>query len=335
MVGREHFILQNAQGETEQSLITSFLLLFYGEATHVPRRILLSHEVEDEPTVRAWLAEVSGHAVALNAPKRGEGARLMALAVRNATETLERAELERASEVERTAGAMLELQQILELPTIPDRIEGYDISHVQGAYTVASMSVLDHARPKPADYRRFRIRTVDHSDDFASMQEVLRRRFEHLVEQSRAPSQENEKWGVIPDLVVIDGGKGQLNAAMEVMHELELEIPTVGLAKQREEIFTPGVSDPIVLPRDSEALFLLQRVRDEAHRFAITYHRQSRGKGALKSSLDEIPGVGPRRKKALLQRFGSVDAIRAASEEEIGAVPGMTKRTAAALKERL
>lgn len=335
MVGREHFILQNAQEESEPSLITSFLLLFYGEASHVPERLLLSHEVQDEATVKEWLVQAARHRVDLNAPRRGEGARLVALAVKNATETLERLELERANEVERTAGAMLELQEALALPTIPERIECFDISHVQGAYTVASMSVLEQARPRPAEYRRFRIRTVDHNDDFASMQEVLRRRFGHLVEQSRSPTRENEKWGVIPDLVVIDGGKGQLSTAMGVMQELELEIPTVGLAKQFEEIFLPSRGDPVVLPRDSAALFLLQRVRDEAHRFAITYHRASRGKGALKSSLDEIPGVGPKRKRALLRRFGSVDAMRKAPVDEIASVPGMTRRTASALKERL
>jgi excinuclease ABC subunit C len=206
---------------------------------------------------------------------------------------------------------------------------------VQGTNTVASMSVLEQAKPKPSEYRRFRIKTVDHNDDFASMREVLRRRYQHLVDQSHLPGDERDKWGVIPDLVVIDGGKGQLNAAMEVMRELELEIPTVGLAKQNEEIFQPGRSDPIVLPRDSAALFMMQRVRDEAHRFAITFHRASRGKGALKSSLDEIPGVGPKRKRALLQRFGSVAAIREAPVQEIASVPGMTVRTAEALKERL
>ena len=188
------------------------------------------------------------------------------------------------------------------------------------------------------------------------MQEVLRRRFGHLLAASgikREPEggigadadenprletrRENEatKWGVIPDLVVIDGGKGQLNAAMEVMSELELEIPMIGLAKQYEEVFVPGRSDPIVLPRDSAGLFLLQRVRDEAHRFAITYHRASRGRGALRSSLDEIPGVGPKRKRALLKQFGSVDAIRKASVADLAAVPGMTSSTAATLKERL
>jgi excinuclease ABC subunit C len=230
---------------------------------------------------------------------------------------------------------MLELQEALGLPTLPERIECFDISHVQGAHTVASMSVLAEGKPKPSEYRRFRIRTVTDNNDFASMAEVLRRRFGHLVEQSRTPTLENEKWGVIPDLVVIDGGKGQLSAAMEVMRDLELEIPTVGLAKQYEEVFLPERSDPLVLPRDSAGLFLLQRVRDEAHRFAITYHRASRGRGALRSSLDTIPGVGPKRKRALLQRFGSVEAIRGAATEEIAAVPGMTRQTAAALKERL
>lgn len=335
MVGREHFVLQNAQEESEESLVRAFLLLFYGEAVQVPRQILVSHTPDDHETVRAWLAETAGHRVEIRRPARGDGRRLVSLAERNAREAIERFELERANEVQRTAGAMLELQEVLKLPTLPERIECYDISHVQGAYTVASMAVLEHARPKSSEYRRFRIRTVDHTDDFASMQEVLRRRFGHLVEQQRAPTEANEKWGVIPDLVVIDGGKGQLNAAMAVLRELELEIPTIGLAKQNEEVFLPDRSAPILLPKDSPALHLLQQVRDEAHRFAITYHRASRGKGALRSSLDEIPGVGPKRKKALLQRFGSVAAIRDAKVEEIAAVPGMTLRTAAALKERL
>jgi excinuclease ABC subunit C len=335
MVGREHFMLQNTQGESEASIMRAFLLLFYGEATQLPRQVFMSHEPEDAEDLREWLAETAGHKVELRVPKRGEGERLVKLAARNAQETLERVELERAAEQHRFGGAMLELQEALELPTIPERIECFDISHVQGAYTVASMSVAEGGRPANAEYRRFRIKTVDHNNDFASMQEVIRRRFGHLVEQRRNPTAENEKWGVIPDLVVIDGGKGQLNAALEVMDELELEIPMVGLAKQYEEVFVPGRSNPVVLPRDSAGLFLLQRVRDEAHRFAITYHRASRGKGALKSSLDEIPGVGPKRKRALLQRFGSVDAIRKAPVDEIAAVPGMTRSTAAALKDRL
>jgi excinuclease ABC subunit C len=367
MVGREHFILQNAQDESESSLITSFLLLFYGEATYIPKRILASHPADDAATVKEWLAETARHRVDLRTAQRGDGARLLRLATRNAAETLERLELERAADIQRSTGAMLELQETFGLPTVPERIECFDISHVQGAYTVASMSVLEQAKPKPSEYRRFRIRTVDQNNDFASMQEVLRRRFGHLVQavssrhaevtgrqgdgetggelalathDTRLTTQDSrlkadEKWGVIPDLVVIDGGKGQLSSAMQIMHELELEIPTVGLAKQYEEVFVPDRSDPVILPRDSAGLFLLQRVRDEAHRFAITYHRASRGKGALKSSLDEIPGVGPKRKRALLQRFGSVEGVRQAAIEEIAAVPGMTARTATALKERL
>jgi excinuclease ABC subunit C len=335
MVGREHFVLQNADEESEAALIESFLLLFYGQSPQVPKQLLLSEEVEDAATMAAWLTETARHRVEIRVPKRsGESLRLVQLAQKNAAETIERWELERANELQRTTGALLELQEALDLPTIPERVECYDISHVQGAYTVASMSVVEQAKPKPSEYRRFRIRSQE-NNDFASMQEVLRRRFGHLVEQRRNPTPENEKWGAIPDLVVIDGGKGQLSAAQAVMHELELEIPMVGLAKQYEEVFLPERSDPVVLPRDSAGLFLLQRVRDEAHRFAITYHRAARGKGALKSSLDEIPGVGPKRKRALLLRFGSVDAVRKASVEEIAAVPGMTRSTAATLKDRL
>jgi excinuclease ABC subunit C len=338
MVGREHFILQNAQDETEGALLNSFLLQFYGGGTaQVPRQVVTPVKVEDEAALREWLSTSAGSKVAIKLAT-GEGARLSQLASRNASEILQQMLLQRANDIQRTSGALLELQEALELPTIPERIECYDISHVQGAYTVASMSVLEDAKPKPSEYRRFRIKTVDQNNDFASMQEVLRRRFSHLVRAAKGDIDERDaeaKWSKIPDLVVIDGGKGQLSSAMDVFHELELEIPTIGLAKEREEVFSPGIGEPLVLPRDSAALFLLQRVRDEAHRFAITYHRQSRGRGALQSSLDEVPGVGPKRRKALLKHFGSIGAIREAPEEQIAAVPGMTRRTAALLKERL
>ena len=352
MVGREHFLLQNAQEEGAPELLNSFLLQFYGGAARLPKRIVLPSHPADEQALRLWLTETAGHAVKVTVPQRGDAVRLLRLAGKNALETLQTIVLEWANDVNRTTGAMLELQEALGLATLPERVECYDVSHVQGAFTVASMSVLEHAKPKPSEYRRFRIKTVDQNDDFASMQEVLRRRFGHLVKaamhshSSPSPStgegwgegaspKNEEKWNVIPDLVVIDGGKGQLSSAMEVFQELELEIPTVGLAKEREEIFRPGESDPIVLPKDSAALFMMQRVRDEAHRFAITYHRQSRGKGALRSALDEISGVGPKRKKALLTRFGSVEGIRHAQIDEIAAVPGMTRTTATNLKERL
>ncbi|MSQ23104.1 MAG: excinuclease ABC subunit UvrC [Chloroflexi bacterium] len=338
MVGRDHFVLQNAQEEGAPELIGSFLLQFYGGTARLPGRVLIPNRVPDERALRQWLTATAGHAVKLVPAQRGEGARLVRLATRNATDALQQLVLEWVNDLQRTSGALLELQEALNLSTIPERVECFDISHVQGAFTVASMSVLEQAKPKPSEYRRFRIRTVDHNDDFASMAEVLRRRFGHLVTAAQAEHGElgrDEKWAVIPDLVVIDGGKGQLSAAMAVLRDLELEIPTVGLAKEREEIFLPGRSDPVVLPRDSAALFLLQRVRDEAHRFAITYHRASRGKGALRSALDEIPGVGPKRKKALLRQFGSVDGIRQAPVDDLAAVPGMTRSTANLLKERL
>ncbi|MBI4212758.1 MAG: excinuclease ABC subunit UvrC [Chloroflexi bacterium] len=338
MVGREHFVLQNAQEEGPPELLNSFMLQFYAGSARIPRCIVLPSHPSDERALRDWVADSARHPVRLTIPRRGEGLRLVALAARNAGEILQQLVLEWVNDLQRTTGAMLELQEALGLPTVPDRVECYDVSHVQGAFTVASMSVLEQAKPKPSEYRRFRIRTVDHNDDFASMREVLRRRFGHLVKAQLLPHEvqkADEKWNVIPDLVVIDGGKGQLSTAVEVFRELELEIPLIGLAKEREEIFLPGRGDPFVLPRESAALFMLQRVRDEAHRFAITYHRQNRGKGALRSALDEVPGVGPKRKKALLTRFGSVEGIRHAQVEEIASVPGMTRSSAAILKGRL
>jgi excinuclease ABC subunit C len=253
--------------------------------------------------------------------------------------------------------ALAELQEHLDLAQPPARIECYDISNIQGQAATGSMVVFVKGVPRKSDYRRFKIRTVEGADDYAMMQEVLRRRFRRAapstgsvlskacLEQGRkaeglrtgAEIREDKSWAILPDLVVVDGGKGQLNAALEAMDEYGLReaVPVVGLAKEREEIFVPGQSDPILLPRGSQGLFLMQRIRDEAHRFALQYHRRLRGKKTLTSALEEIPGIGPRRRQTLLKHFGSLEGIREATVEELMVVPGMTRRAAEQVKEHL
>ena len=238
---------------------------------------------------------------------------------------------------QKTAAALTALQEALELPTLPVRLECFDISTIQGTSTVASMVVFENGKPRTDAYRRFRIKTVDGTDDFAAMREVLTRRLKRsgLAAGGEAGADGTE-WTRRPDLIIVDGGKGQLGAALEVLRELGIEDqPIAALAKQNEELFLPGRSHPVVLPRTSQALFLVQRLRDEAHRFAITYHRNVRGKRAIVSGLDEIRGVGSARKKALVRRFGSVSELRRASAEEIAAVPGIGPKLAASIKSQL
>jgi len=241
--------------------------------------------------------------------------------------------------------ALQELQEALGLETPPGRIECYDISTLQGTNTVGSMVVFAEGTPRKSDYRRFKVRgrgSLGEPDDYAAMREVLRRRFRRAVEpQDGDPGARARRsatsWTVLPNLVIVDGGKGQLGVAMEVLEEFDLldEVPVVGLAKQREELFLPKQSHPTLLPQDSEGLYLLQRIRDEAHRFAISYHRDLRRKSTVASALDQVPGIGPKRRQVLLRTFGSLDGIRAATVQELAAVPGMTAQAAEALKEHL
>ena len=240
--------------------------------------------------------------------------------------------------------AIGELQEYLSLPNPPSRMECYDISHIQGTNVVGSMVVFQNGKPKTSHYRRFKIKTVDGVDDYASMQEMLRRRFKRLADvrlhnQRQAFDEGNstsDVWSILPELVIIDGGKGHLSAALEVFLELGLDdIPLVALAKENEEIFAPYTSEPIILPRNSQSLYLVQRIRDEAHRFAITYHRNLRSKGSLKSSIDLVTGIGPKRKRMLLRRFGSIQGIKEADIDDIAAVPGLTRSLAMRLKQTL
>ena len=264
------------------------------------------------------------------------------MAGENAAEALDNLKVRWLSDQTKTTTALEELREELALPEVPHRIECYDNSNLQGASPVSSMVVFLDGQPAPRQYRKFRIKTVEGADDFATMQEVLRRRFKRAAKQieqqtlegGEAPdTADNDSWD-LPDLVVVDGGKGQLGAAVEVMRELGVyDIPTVGLAKRHEELFAPDEEAPIVLPRGSEALYLVQRVRDEAHRFAITYHRQVRRKAATASVLDSIPGVGPKRKRALLRKFGSLKAVREAGVDEIASTAGYTRSLAEKVKE--
>ncbi len=332
LLGHQHYVMKNAEGESPESVQQSFLEQFYASATTVPRLLLTQHQLLDEEPVRQLLELKRGASIEIAVPKRGEKKALLDMAAQNAKEGLEQERFKWLSDEQKRTGALTELQAALNLPAKPQRIECFDISNAQGTNTVASMVVFENGGPARSEYRRFQIKTVEGSNDFESMREALTRRFKRAA----SVADEDAKWTRLPDLLVIDGGKGQLGVAVEVLAAGgRSDIPVVGLAKQQEEIFFPGRSASLLLPRNSEALYLLQRIRDEAHRFAITYHRDLRSKKTVKSPLDEISGVGPKRKKALIKAFGGVAAIRAASLDEIAAVEGIDRRTAEKVKEKL
>ena len=350
MVGTDHFALDGAGEASDGGVLASFLKQFYESATYVPRRLLLPVEVPEAELLAAWLSERRGRPVQIVVPQRGEKRRLVEMANNNAAEAQDQAHARWLADSGKTQAALDELQEELNLPETPHRIECYDISNTQGTNSVGSMVVFVDGKPRPQEYRRFKIRTVAGSDDFASMAEVLRRRFrratvpaergEDPASASAAPAhaaREQEKaqaWRNLPDLVIVDGGKGQLHAALDVMRDLGVEqVPAAGLAKRNEELFVKDMSEPIVLPRTSQALYLVQRVRDEAHRFAITYHRGLRQKRSVQSALDAVPGVGPKRKRSLLRKFGSVKAVREADIDDIAATVGFTRSLAEKVKE--
>jgi excinuclease ABC subunit C len=343
------FALDGTRDATDAEVLGAFLAQFFESATYIPRTVLLSNAPADREELQAALRERRGRAVDVLVPERGELRALVATAEDNAREALAMQHVRWLADRDKTEAALSMLQDELDLPARPRRIECYDISTIQGTNTVASMVVFEDGGPRNQEYRRFRIKTVEGQDDFASMREVLTRRFKRLAGKRErangsAPAEEQEledyeeptPWDEAPQLVVIDGGKGQLGAALDVLRDLGLgDVPVCGLAKREEEVFVADVDEPIVLPRTSQALYLLQRVRDEAHRFAITYHRTLRGKQTRRSALDGVPGVGPKRKRALLRAFGSVKALRAASVEEIAAVEGVGERLAETVKRAL
>ena len=334
MVGRDVYLLDAAHEATDEEVLTSFLEQFYTRATSIPSQVFVPGALPDGTQLEAFLAGQRGGPVHLHVPQRGEKRELMELAKRNAAETLAREQARWLADQGRTLSALEELAAALDLPGPPMRIECYDISNFQGAQTVGSMVVFEEGRPRTGEYRRFRIRTVEGPNDFASHQEVLRRRFRRAKAGDEG-AEEELRWR-LPDLVIIDGGKGQVAAAKEVLDELGLhDMPLAGLAKEREELFLPGRSDPILLPPTSVALYLVQRLRDEAHRFAITYHRALRSKASVRSAFDELPGVGPTRKRTLLRVFGSIKQVREAPVEQIAAVPGIGAKLAATIKAQL
>ena len=319
VVGRLGSIVDRVEDLTDHQLMSNVLRDLYDE-DEPPREILVSDEPADLELVSGWLADRRGSNVDLRVPQRGTKTRLLETASANAKEAFGRHRLKRQSDHNSRARALRSLQEVLDLEEAPLRIEAYDISTLQGTNTVSSMVVMEDGVPKRNEYRRFKIKTVEGQDDFASMEETLRRRLTAYLIERRKPVEEQGKFSYPPSLIVIDGGPGQLGRATKVLDELDLDIPAIGLAKRMEEVYLPGQPDPVIIPRDAEALYLLQQIRDEAHRFAITYHRNLRSKSMVDSILDDVPGIGPARKKKLLRHFGSLKKMRQADRSALAEV---------------
>ena len=337
MIGGEHFALPQEGGEEPSEVLASFLTQYYEDGNLIPRHVLCQALPEGATEqLEQWLRQQKNAAVSLRTPRRGEKHDLVLLAAKNAADALEKRNARTAIREERTVGAAASLGRILGLENPPRRIEGYDISNTQGVLSVASMVVFIDGVPAKKEYRRFRIKTVVGANDFASMNEVLRRRFTHGLEekaQREAAGQSpiGGKFSDLPDLILIDGGPQQLRFAREALQTIGVDVPMFGLAEVGERIFLPDQEEPICLDHHTPELHLVQRIRDEAHRFGITHHRALRGKAFVHSQLEDIPGIGPKRRKALLSRFGSLKAIREATEEELLATPGISNPAAEAV----
>ena len=334
MIGRDVFLLDAAKEASDDEVLTSFIEQYYARAGSVPREVYVPTAIAEVALLEVFLTERRGGTVRVRVPQRGEKRELLVLATRNATETLAREQARWLADEGKTLAALEELAEALGLAAPPLRIECYDISNLQGSESVGSMVVFEDGKPRSGEYRRFRIKTVTGPNDFASHQEVLRRRF-RSARTGEEGVEEARRWAM-PDLVIVDGGKGQVSAAKAVLDELGLhDMPLAGLAKEREELFLPDATNPILLPATSPALYLVQRLRDEAHRFAITYHRDLRARKAVRSAFDDLPGVGPKRKRELLKVFGSIKRVRDAPVEQIAAVPGIGSSLAARIKATL
>jgi excinuclease ABC subunit C len=342
VVGRKGFVLDKVEDLTRAELVGNVLQHHYGDPgpLGIPRQVLVPEEPEDVPVFEEWLALSRGANVTVRVPQRGDKRALQATVTRNAAEEFNRHRLKRSADHNSRAKALNALQDALALPEAPLRIECFDMSHIQGSDYVGSMVVMEDGLAKKSDYRRFKVKTVDGNDDYAAMEEVLTRRLTALLaERDRVfeAGQKVPKFAYPPQLLLVDGGRGQLNVAVRVLEELGLEdeIPVAALAKQFEEVWLPGRPVPVRIPRQSDALYLLQRVRDEAHRFAITYHRQLRAKRMTKSVLDDIPGLGPGRRKRLISELGGVTAVKAAPLEQLQALKWLPDAVAAAVHAKI
>jgi len=330
IVGRDHFALEGSEGAAAAEVTASFLRQHYSAATMLPPEIVTPTALPDAASLETFLTERRGGPARLHVPQRGKKRHLAELAERNAHDALEQERVVWLADRGKTDIALRELQEALGLEGPPKRIECYDVSHVQGTSVVSSMIVFEDGRPAKSQYRRFRARVADRNDDFANMRETLKRRF------ARSASPEAQSSWPLPDLVILDGGKGQLSAGLAALADAgRLQIPIAALAKEREELFVPSRPDPIVLPRTAQGLYLVQRIRDEAHRFAVTYHQKVRSRRAVRSILDDIAGVGPARKRALLRKFGSVRAMQEAPVEDLAAVGGVGPALAERIKQAL
>ncbi len=342
LIGTEYFVLDGTREAHDQELVEAFVKQFYTEATHIPPRILLPIEIEEARIIETWLNDRRGGAkVYLKVPRRGAKRDLVALVAENAAETLASLKAKWEADRSKHVQALSELQEALALQAPPNRIECYDISNLQGTAAAGSMVVFEQGAPTKKLYRKFTIKNVQGQDDFASMEEILGRRFRRWQianEEAGKPGGKLDKsFGLLPDLLIVDGGKGQLSRACKILdeHNLKERVPVVGLAKGHEELYLPDRADPVILPRRSQGLYLVQRIRDEAHRFALRQHRTQRRRGGLASKLDSINGVGPARRKALIKTFGDLEGIRQASLEELATISGITSKTAEQIQEAL
>ena len=341
LIGREYFILEGTEDEADNEIMEQFVTQFYTEAATIPPQVMLPEEIEEARIISQWLrSKRGGEKVEFFVPKEGQPQELVQMAAENAKETLHALRAQWQADTHRQEQALAELQQALNLPEPPNRIECYDISNIQGTAIVGAMVVFTQGVPDKKLYRKFNIESVVGApDDFASMEEMLTRRFRRwrsALETINEPGTKlDPSFSFLPDLIIIDGGKGQLGRAVQVLEGFELldKIPVIGLAKQQEEIFFPHKSESLMLPRHSQGLYLIQRIRDEAHRYGITAHRKKRQKLGMASQLDSIPGIGPARRKALLKHFGSIDKIREASIQDLRAV--VPEETAHSIKEYL
>ena len=331
LIGQDHFTMHNGFDSEINLILKAFIMQFYEINPYIPPEILIQTEIEDMVSVQNWLSQKKQSNVSIKIPIRGNKLKILNMSIENSKQKASIESSVAKFPTKDTSKMLKDLQEILNLPRFPERIECYDISNISGTNSVASMSVFYNGKPSPNNYRKFKIKSVKGINDYAMIKEVLERRFKAIAQKptEKTSKLQNQQLSEIPDLVLIDGGKGHLSSAVQVFLELGINhIPLASIAKQNEEIFIPNFSEPVEFSSNSESLSILQKIRDEAHRFAINYHRKLRSKAALFSSIDTIPGIGPKKRKAILNKFGSIKNINKSSIEEITTIPGISKKLA-------